>query len=553
MKKLLDRTPKYSIFITIAAVLLIIIITILLQSQWTPKFGGIMGADSGLFAYGGQQILAGKMLYRDVWDTKPPLTFYLNALALWLFGETPWALWIFDVIWIGIAAVILFLTLKRITGPIPAGISIFFFLVVYHNPKYYEGGNFTEIYALIPQVLALWAYMHYLFSRRRKWIFIMGSMMAFAILSKPTDFAIGMAVLLGVLYLDVRQRSFRKAVKNLILAGAGAAAPILLVTVYFGIYGLLSDLWYAVITYDVIYAKQVSSRETLKETWRVIRESQPLATLFYLMIPSLLLFFAKNLRWLFSSSISDETKNIEDSDLRKEEAQKLFFMAVFISLPIEFAMTAISGWNFGHYFLMIIPALASSGAYLFYWLDHLLEKRARQFYWLTIVLVGVVVIVGWTLNTAMDSLPNHAELRALFLEGFNKEDAIHPVDWYIIEHSKPDESVLVWSIQPMHNFVTGRRAPSRYVFASQLLLPNIDNEAMLTEFLEDVWNDPPALILSREKRLMGIPYLGESDNYFCSLCPPEALEKMYEFRAYVKEYYIPVEYIGEWTIYHRLE
>ncbi|MEJ2552166.1 MAG: hypothetical protein P8Z34_15955, partial [Anaerolineales bacterium] len=46
-----------------------------------------MGADSGIFAYGAEQMLDGKLLYRDVWDHKPPAVFYVNALAILIGGS----------------------------------------------------------------------------------------------------------------------------------------------------------------------------------------------------------------------------------------------------------------------------------------------------------------------------------------------------------------------------------------------------------------------------------------------------------------------------------
>ena len=42
--------------------------------------------DEGLYAYGGWQILKGLILYRDLYDLKPPGIYYLNAL---LFSFAP--------------------------------------------------------------------------------------------------------------------------------------------------------------------------------------------------------------------------------------------------------------------------------------------------------------------------------------------------------------------------------------------------------------------------------------------------------------------------------
>ena len=52
----------------------------------SPWYVGL-GDDGALFAYGGQRIVEGEKLYEDIWDTKPPGVFYLNALAIGVFAQ----------------------------------------------------------------------------------------------------------------------------------------------------------------------------------------------------------------------------------------------------------------------------------------------------------------------------------------------------------------------------------------------------------------------------------------------------------------------------------
>jgi len=56
------------------------------------------GRDQGIFAVIADTILAGGMPYRDAWDVKPPLIFYLYALAQYLVGRRMVAIRIFEVI-----------------------------------------------------------------------------------------------------------------------------------------------------------------------------------------------------------------------------------------------------------------------------------------------------------------------------------------------------------------------------------------------------------------------------------------------------------------------
>lgn len=47
-----------------------------------PSTGVVPHIDSGVYLTAGSQILSGKVLYREVWDHKPPLVHLIKAAAL---------------------------------------------------------------------------------------------------------------------------------------------------------------------------------------------------------------------------------------------------------------------------------------------------------------------------------------------------------------------------------------------------------------------------------------------------------------------------------------
>jgi hypothetical protein len=55
---------------------------LLLLALRLPSLVQPAGGDQGLYGYAGQRILAGEVMYRDVWDQKPPAIVFLYAL-LW--------------------------------------------------------------------------------------------------------------------------------------------------------------------------------------------------------------------------------------------------------------------------------------------------------------------------------------------------------------------------------------------------------------------------------------------------------------------------------------
>ena len=68
--------------------LLLGVIALILILPHLQKYAIPTGRDVGIFSYIGEQVVQGKLLYRDAWDSKGPLIFYLYAFAVALGGHS---------------------------------------------------------------------------------------------------------------------------------------------------------------------------------------------------------------------------------------------------------------------------------------------------------------------------------------------------------------------------------------------------------------------------------------------------------------------------------
>src|SRR6185503_7218099 len=84
--------------------------------------------DYGSYIYMAKQIIQGKLLYKDVWDSKPPAIFYINVLALKIGRGSRWGV-----------------------GPALFGVMIW--LIGLNHVL--QGGNFTEEYPLVFHFISL--------------------------------------------------------------------------------------------------------------------------------------------------------------------------------------------------------------------------------------------------------------------------------------------------------------------------------------------------------------------------------------------------------------
>lgn len=535
--------------------LMAVVLTLLafgLHLPSSPRFA-TMGPDSGMFAYGAQEVLSGRLLYRDIWDHKPPAVFYLDALAMLLGGTTPWAVWWLGVIWVALASVGFLVILSKLTDPGPGFLASIIFLLTLLYPGYYSGGNLTEIYALLPQILVIGLTAAYF--RSRKWLYLVGIgvLTAVACLFKPTYVSIGLAAAAVIAYHDFRQAGPRLSIAGLACIASGLAAPIAMVVFYWWARGALVDLWQATVVFNLLYAEQGFSLTGIYGAVRMLLVLQPMEGVFAAAVAGMAAFVWRCRRPGVSGPVRPESPAAGEirEGARGQDWRMWALASALLAIPLELAILLISGRNFGHYFLTPLPALSTAAGYLFYEVRGLLKRAGTLGVGAILGLALLATLLGgWLVEVAAKELPRRDQLASIAqpLRGSYMLDGISQ---YVVEHTDPSDMVLVWGNHPDVNFLTGRRAPSRYVFAMHLFFAAPEGENRFEVFLQDLRRNPPVLIFAQEVSSAGIPYFGASEQDICPGCLPEAREGIRELKAYVESHYSLVDEIGDWVVFRR--
>ncbi len=521
--------------------LLLVVLVMAVMVPVSPAIEHTPGRDAGVFLYVGSQILEGKVPYRDVWDHKQPLIFFINAAGLALSGGSLWGVWLAEVVSLLAAAALAWGLLATSFGVYSAVLALigalFTLAVVLH------GGNYTEEFALPFQMGALFLLVA---GERRGGSFwrslAMGAMIGLAFLLKQSLVGIGAAIALYLLLkaLFAARRYWRQLAAMAL--GAGIVAGLALL--YFGLQGALADYWQAAFVYNQVY----SNLGPLERVGAVIDELEYMVTIpgFALALASwvagavLLAFYARPrleslLRrrwfpavalaaglalalfgllgdWLLPGSqpglgLTQVTSIVvggllallaaalwlgllNSSWWRRLPAMELPFSpagesllgVAVIALPLELILISLSARNYVYYFITLIPVTALLLALLFYLLSGLSrpEGQAAGRLWAAALLIVMIL-------SPLIALPSQ------LVPG---EDAqIVEAAAYVKANTEPSDTVLVWGAETMVNFLSGRQAPSRFTYLYPLYMANYASEARIGELLRDIRQERPRLVL----------------------------------------------------------
>lgn len=214
---------------------------------WWP-----LGYDQGVFATNGSILLRGGLPYRDAWDVKGPLTFYLFAGIQWVLGPHPWSIRVVDVAVALGTALMLARRLAPLTSVATARTTAAFWVLLVATLTYNDSAqpDLWAATALLGVILLTAADRPY----TRRGLAAAGLLVGLMTLTKPMY-----PVFLAVPALVVLLRRGRDVPA---LAGDGAALvagwlmPIAVMLGWLAARGALDDLWDVLVVFNTrVYAQ----------------------------------------------------------------------------------------------------------------------------------------------------------------------------------------------------------------------------------------------------------------------------------------------------------
>lgn len=438
-----------------------------------PNFLLPINRDSGLFAYGGWRILHGALPYADFFDNKLPGVFYLDALALRLFGVNNAALVIFQLIYSTLSAWTLYAVALKISSRKAALVAAVLFALYSGSYGLAEDGNYTECYIALPSLLAVLLVLKV----PAKWGRILPSILAgalvavAAIIKQPAASLLGALVIYSILVEKGRVRLISAA---MMIAGAGVVAGLM--AAWMAQKGILTEAIKANIVFNRLYFQDAYTYGLDTAKWNMLRGFilVALPTVGALAGVAVMLRQKKEMRWL------------------------LIPWLIFDLIGL-----AMGGRFYNHYYLAMLPSMLLTSSFC---LDSLISSRRAM---LAVVPIGLALIIGpvWRVESACPTYRGapvssiaereyHA-LNWIFTKRIpqGKMLPFEAIAGWLKDNTDESDTIYVWGWETRTAFVSRRKLASRYLHMHPLGATGFDRDRRIRELARDIETRKPKYIV----------------------------------------------------------
>lgn len=257
--------PMNRIFHKISFSQYVVIIMLLLMSFFFPFFfsaytspfyPGFHGADSAIFMTMGRAVVQGKLLYKEIFDIKGPLIFFINALGQFIYNGR-FGTFLVQVMFMTGTVLGMYKTARLFISRMKSVAAVFLSLIV--MTATYERGNLTEEYCLTFIFPSLYCACRYWKEGKKFhpsiYSLIYGLSMGLLLWTRINNGATVMAITFYIYLTIIFTGNMKLFVKNLLFFLIGLLLISVPIIVLFWMQGSLKEMFYGTFTFLFSYAQ----------------------------------------------------------------------------------------------------------------------------------------------------------------------------------------------------------------------------------------------------------------------------------------------------------
>lgn len=429
--------------------------------------------DSSVFAYIGWGMKHGLRPYRDIWDHKGPLLYYLQFAGMSLWPSSTFGIGLVEVTGYAVMFFLMYRVITSFTSWFGAGaVAVFSVVFITHC---YSGGNLCESWALLPLAgahYACWRWSQGMAEKR--WAATIGACFACVFWLRPNMAAYPAVGMLALLYASRKTQPLATAMKQLAVAAVAALGVSLLILSPIYDWGAFREFTHAYFGYNAAYSNALHSAARWLHTRQLLLELLA-SGIAILAIAGWALGVAKAC-----------TRNGKVAG----ELPAAYLKTLLFSLPFEIAAATLSGRDYTHYLLPLFPTLAALAAWFI-----------SEFEALTKAIPGTIVrpalIAGLLLALGGFTF-------AAYPDDFSRATAPPGSEYLVVENfienatAPTDKVLVVGATEAAYVMVGAQRLPaSRFVY--QFPLIDVNNPfagKQREQFMRDLAENRPRVIVS---------------------------------------------------------
>lgn len=440
----------------------------------------ITNQDSSVFLYIGEKMRQGYVPYRDLFDHKGILLYFIQYLGEGLPFDNFAGVWLLEIVNMGITAWLLLRISELFTEKTVIKYISLIGVLMICGFQFYSGGNYTEEWALPWGCLAIYIFLKYFNTGVYRfseivWLGIGFAVVAFLRVNMVTVWAAMMPVIFVKLIIERKYKEIWCCASGFLTGLLIVTIPILIYTI---VTGCLDDMITCYIRFNFSYSQDAGKwYHIIQCIWRFVQ-----------LVP-----FACVLGMIALIS------------KRKNQLFLLNLYAILFSLPFIY-MSGRFDLNYGIILLPFFMPWMVCGIESLY----ILFEKICKWTFPAKLLENKLIIVGCILVVAVAF---YIQSDQLYL---SKET--EKIRDYILENTNPEEDVLIIGSQGMHYyFMTDRRTKNKYFYQTPPL--KISDE-LCEDFISQMEKQPSdtmVVLKSREYWMERTDNLGEIYKYLESL------------------------------------
>ena len=198
--------------------------------------------DSGAYVYSARHLLDGARMGIDETPSARPGTLIMNIIGVKLFGFNDTGPKIVQMILQLAALIFMFITLRKVFGPVAAVIGSTIAAVYLSAPLIAKFGNVKEQFMIAFMIYAACAFLWYEYTHKRYWLALTGFFALQPYYFKPTGMSVVFAIILYILIHNTLLRKWRALWIQLALFLCGYATGLIIPGWLFTWQGIVFDL-----------------------------------------------------------------------------------------------------------------------------------------------------------------------------------------------------------------------------------------------------------------------------------------------------------------------